>query len=450
MSGNDAEGLPAKKRRRVMEQPDGFQKPKPVDTVKTKIQAPKFASAFDGAVDDAHTKLMRNHKLDLRPDFASKPVSKASLSKPVSKTNLKQLAAPSFLLPAKETEKKSAPALRVLPPPDPWAAAKGESSSTTSTVPVLQLRPPPPPPPPHNAPSSKLPSKPVAPLNTLQAPNIFAPAEVILDPSLRTISTTEIALATDLSTDSGAAELAHIFLHDQHPEIAASNREEHMEWNIGMSPQKGAKFVKGKGKEAKYVKGGLAARALYEDAFQWYTSFDELGELIERPNPTPALELLTKVVKHLVDTCRWALHRIHLFGFAQGGSVAAEFGVRWTKENLAAQRGTDTVASANTGTLGSIISISGPLLSYPTLSSKSSTPVLVVHNLPPAETSLPPGAIVAFKKAFESVIEKTTREPGMPSSRGGWEPIMQFWSSHLGRRQISGLYEVLSGSVPTP
>jgi len=196
---------------------------------------------------------------------------------------------------------------------------------------------------------------------------------------------------------------------------------------------------------------------LYEDSFQWYTSFDALGELIQRPNPTPALDLITKVVKHLVDDCGWPPYRIHFFGFAQGGSVAAEFGLAWWKEHLLAQQREASSASATSpgtnvlgGTLGSIISISGPLLSYPTLSSKSPTPVLLVHNLPPAETALPPGAIDAYKKGYENVTEKIATEPGMPSSREGWEPIMEFWSRHLGRRKVEGLYEVMSGNAPVP
>ncbi|KAF8064076.1 hypothetical protein FPV67DRAFT_201101 [Lyophyllum atratum] len=187
---------------------------------------------------------------------------------------------------------------------------------------------------------------------------------------------------------------------------------------------------------------------LYEDSFQWYNSFDGLGELIERPNPTPALEVMAKVVKHLVDDCGWLSDRIHLFGFAQGGSVAAEFGIAWWKDHLAAQRGATASSSSSPGPLGSIVTISGPLLSYPTLSVKCPTPVLVVHNPPPAETALPSGAIAAYKKAYENVTEKTSKEPGMPSSRTGWEPIMQFWSSHLGRRRMEGLYEVMSGTAP--
>jgi hypothetical protein len=96
--------------------------------------------------------------------------------------------------------------------------------------------------------------------------------------------------------------------------------------------------------------------------------------------------------------------------------------------------------------LGSIVSISGPLLSYPTLSKKCQTPVLVFHRSPPSESA---SSIKAFQKGFESVVEvKMGGAEGMPRSKDEWEPIMRFWSERLGRRQVDGLYEVLSGTAP--
>ena len=71
-----------------------------------------------------------------------------------------------------------------------------------------------------------------------------------------------------------------------------------------------------------------------------------------------------------------------------------------------------------------------------------------MHDLPPAESALPPGAVAAFKKAYESVVEENSKKPGIPSSREGWQPIMEFWSKHLARRQVEGLYEVMSGVTP--
>ncbi|KAJ7151425.1 hypothetical protein C8R43DRAFT_1087988 [Mycena crocata] len=176
----------------------------------------------------------------------------------------------------------------------------------------------------------------------------------------------------------------------------------------------------------------LAVRApdkvpfLYEESYAWFPSFDDLGELIDCPNPTPALDLMATIFHHLTGDCAWPAHRIHLFGFAQGGSVAVEFGVKMARQ-----------------TLGSIVTVSGPLLSYPTLSNLSATPVLVAYRT----SALPSSALPAFKKGFRRVVEhKMGAQGGMPASKPDWEPIMRFWSETLGRRRVDGAYEVLSGT----
>lgn len=188
---------------------------------------------------------------------------------------------------------------------------------------------------------------------------------------------------------------------------------------------------------------------LYEQSFQWYESFNPLGELIDRPNPTPALDLLDQ----LITECAWPPHRIHLLGFAQGGSVAVEFAIRWWTRELTRAKSassSDTDEGTEPRRLGSVITVSGPLLSYPTLSKPCPTPTLVFHRQPPVDDALPPGALTALKKAFTNLNEvKMQRGEGMPRSKEEWEPIMRFWSEHLGRRQVGeGLYEVMSGGVP--
>ncbi|RDB23929.1 hypothetical protein Hypma_009243 [Hypsizygus marmoreus] len=253
MSRNDSEDMPSRKRRRVMALPDGFEKPKQVAA--PKISAPKFSSGFDDGGPQPAQKPVSKSKPEVMPQFSGKPVSRSkpvSLQKPTSKTNLKHIPVPNFPLPG-PTKEKDPPVFRVLPAPDLRPATKDDALPSAR----LNLRPPPPPPPLPVVTSSK----PIVPLKYFQAPSIPAPVEKASDKRMRTISTTEIALATDLFTESGTAELAHIILHDQHPEIAGQNKDESLEWNIGMSPQKGAKYIKGKGKEAKFVKGGLASRA---------------------------------------------------------------------------------------------------------------------------------------------------------------------------------------------
>ena len=98
---------------------------------------------------------------------------------------------------------------------------------------------------------------------------------------------------------------------------------------------------------------------------------------------------------------------------------------------------------------GSLVTVGGPLLSYPTLSIVSPTPVLVVHRPPPAEDSLPANSLAAFRKGFQSVteIKLGSNRGGMPASREEWEPIMRFWSERLSRRRMGGLYEVMSGTA---
>ncbi|THU75347.1 hypothetical protein K435DRAFT_707327, partial [Dendrothele bispora CBS 962.96] len=207
---------------------------------------------------------------------------------------------------------------------------------------------------------------------------------------------------------------------------------------------------------------------LYTESYQWYPSFSPLGDLLTNPNPSPALTLLSAVLDHLTSPqeCAWPLDRIHLFGFAQGGSVALEFGLRvWRErekerkkeeenkearsEETAKERSTPTLTPSS---LGSIISISGPLLSYPTVPNPpgpSPTPILVVYRPPPSDPSLSTSDLTAIKKAYSNVREVKmpvkTQGTAMPSSREEWEGIMRFWSERLSRRQVEGVYEVLSG-----
>ncbi|KAI0640881.1 hypothetical protein C8Q79DRAFT_1037718 [Trametes meyenii] len=193
---------------------------------------------------------------------------------------------------------------------------------------------------------------------------------------------------------------------------------------------------------------------LYEEAYQWYESFDPLGELLEHPNPTPALDLLTKVVEHLVKECAWPPQRIHFFGFAQGGSVAAESALKyWRTELSLHQKALPSSSNQSSNvyipqSLGSVISVSGPLLSYPTLKIPCPTPLLVFHRPHPAESALRPSAVGELKKGFGVVEEVKIRGEGMPQSKEEWEPIMRFWSERLGRRQMDGLYEVMAGVAP--
>ncbi|KAF9233902.1 hypothetical protein BU15DRAFT_90177 [Melanogaster broomeanus] len=203
---------------------------------------------------------------------------------------------------------------------------------------------------------------------------------------------------------------------------------------------------------------------LYEQAFQWYASFDPLGDIIVRPNPTPALEVTAKVLNHLTTDCAWPPDRIHLFGFGQGGSVAAESALAWWRKELTRTSSKSKIEEVNGGDkdsggpskeegvqmprpLGSVVSISGPLLSYPTLNTPCLTPLLIFHR-----ASLEKGVFTSFSKGFTRVQEVVKPgshgEENMPRSKDEWEPVMRFWSEVLGRRMGDGLYEVMTGTGP--
>lgn len=171
---------------------------------------------------------------------------------------------------------------------------------------------------------------------------------------------------------------------------------------------------------------------LYEEAFQWYESFDQLGELLTNPNPTAILDRLEDVLKALTDECQWPADRVHLFGFAQGGSVALEFALKgWKKQKR----------------LASVISIDGPLLSYPTLKpeKRSSCPVLFFHRAAPSSV------LAALQKGFEDVKEIKIAGEGMPRSKAEWAGVMMFWGRVLSMRQeMEGLYPVISGGPVPP
>ncbi|KAF8199969.1 hypothetical protein K438DRAFT_1966307 [Mycena galopus ATCC 62051] len=223
---------------------DGFSKPSKKPSLKS--SAPKFTSAFDtppapikqsskisGRPEKSHTSDARvtGPKPDLRAlkppvplfnsEFKAAPPPLPIFPHPASKNAaLRQLSVPPA--PFAPPSKLPTPLKPLVAPPPPGPSAPVASSSK-----LIPLRPPPPPA------SAALPS----------------------DRTMRTISTTLLARATDLFTDNGASELASILLHDQHPDIQSPSIDDVDERRgIMMSPEKGG------GKE-KFVRSGLAARA---------------------------------------------------------------------------------------------------------------------------------------------------------------------------------------------
>lgn len=151
--------------------------------------------------------------------------------------------------------------------------------------------------------------------------------------------------------------------------------------------------------------------------YQWYTSFTSLGELIERPNPLPAVEKIHRAVKYLGE-CQWPASRIHLFGFAQGGTVALESALRLP------------------GGLKSVVSVGGGLVESPTRAGPgSATRVLYVG----------PNAEPGLRKGFGNVQTERIDSVRMVRGQDEWSQVMRFWSEVLERRgpEGDGIHQVL-------
>jgi hypothetical protein len=186
--------------------------------------------------------------------------------------------------------------------------------------------------------------------------------------------------------------------------------------------------------------------------YQWFPSFDRFGLPLEHPNPESGIEALHTVILHMIRTCGWRPAEIHLFGFAQGGTVAGEFGLRWWRGSLPADMkkdGEQDLVGKNEP-IGSIVSVCGHLLEYPTIpaSSRTPTPVLIFHRQSKAKSP-----VDAYRKAYETVREISVpavddEEIVMPKEKEEWQGIMQFWSERLmGGVNPSGedVYEVVAG-----
>ncbi|KAH9471461.1 hypothetical protein Pst134EA_005361 [Puccinia striiformis f. sp. tritici] len=186
---------------------------------------------------------------------------------------------------------------------------------------------------------------------------------------------------------------------------------------------------------------------LEEEAYQWWESFDITGALITNPNPSSSLAKLMAILDRLTsEELGWKAEDIHLFGFAQGGSCIAELSLQWTRSRPISNP------------LASIVSVSGPLLSLPTIpnSSRSSTPVLLWIRR--GEDQIGKWR-TGFERGFNSVQQfdgpRASHEQ-MPMTPHEWKPIMEFWSKFLKSRhpwelddrnteESSTTYEVRAG-----
>ncbi|KAJ7162093.1 hypothetical protein C8R46DRAFT_1037365 [Mycena filopes] len=257
---------------------DGFSKPRTRQPA-PKSAAPRFTSAFDAPAPpttrvkppskSSFDNILPVRFVDSEAQVAE-PRKKAAVPEPPKPPLMRALKPPIPLFnSAPPKPKPPAPAVAQRPPPPPPLPSFPPPISKTAAL--RHLAPPAPPAP---TPSSSKLKAPTAPLKPLVPPLPPAPATPSSDRALRTISTTLLARATDLFTDSGASELASIFLHDQHPDVQQSQfpgpddvdgGDVDGRRGIMMSPEKGGGNGKGKGK---FVRNGLAARAaaLYDRA----------------------------------------------------------------------------------------------------------------------------------------------------------------------------------------
>ncbi|KAF9303699.1 hypothetical protein BGZ74_003220 [Mortierella antarctica] len=175
------------------------------------------------------------------------------------------------------------------------------------------------------------------------------------------------------------------------------------------------------------VQAPLAVPYLEEEGWTWYPSFNNLtGE----QSPERLLQVKQKIrpnlvslVKHFVDKCGFASHKIFLFGFSQGGEMALD---------LAAFGGVP---------LGGVISIGGYLMDE-------------VQNDPPALKQMPTQVLVLqgdkddtrpinvakdkfkyIKRVFgaNNCVHKVVdgMGHGMPTNEAGWQPLMVFFANNL-------------------
>lgn len=164
--------------------------------------------------------------------------------------------------------------------------------------------------------------------------------------------------------------------------------------------------------------------------------------VIPNPNPTETITLLLRVLEYLTDPASsphapaWQPSQIHLFGFAQGGSCAGELALAWSRQHRLREISSTTTTSSDSNSglnghneqeqeqdLGSIVAVSAPLLSHPTVSRKSHTKVLLTIRR--GEERMVGAS--SWSKGFESVQTVNLGQGGQGMLRGQseWIEVMR-------------------------
>ncbi|KAH9834408.1 uncharacterized protein C8Q71DRAFT_768573 [Rhodofomes roseus] len=291
-TGNPDVPRPAKRPR--LELPDGFAK---ASTPAKKATPLKFVSAFETQPPRAKPTKIVKAKAGVPPSDLPRPPKQgtpakntgASSSKPTSLRVLKPPAPPQApKSAAADSPSKNVSALRARPPPPP--PQKGANEQLTS---IRHLQPRPVTPPPKHSQHLKSIAPPPLPV---AGPSRLSASD------LKTIFTTNVALATDIRSESGQAEVLSMYLQ-QHGHGFVDPTERELQRGLEQSPEKLSKHTK----NAKFARGGLADRAKIQFKHRqtslslWQASLEL--ELRANRRPTPDMRLrVTSILYAATET----------------------------------------------------------------------------------------------------------------------------------------------------
>lgn len=186
-----------------------------------------------------------------------------------------------------------------------------------------------------------------------------------------------------------------------------------------------------------------------------------------RLDPNETIQMMSSVLDELIKL-GWTPSEISLLGYGQGGTLAGEFALAYPQsrqEEDEKEKG-EWKGANERPCIRSVISIQGPLLSFPTTgTSASQRPVhallaYALHCSDKKDDDRTPTTaclqdVAAWKRAFALAVDLNFKHCGegsgakgrMPSSRDEWQGIMVFWDKVLHRwdslAEAEGMYRVM-------
>ncbi|KAH7924447.1 hypothetical protein BV22DRAFT_1066783 [Leucogyrophana mollusca] len=291
--------------------PEGFQKPK--SSYKPPESIKKFVSAFDTPTESSSSKAEERQltKVTSKDRISAKPVSKGQASlKPISRTRhgpppdpCTESASSSEVthgIDPSTAKRPLKPPMFTHPPRPPQPDQKSVPSTsgmaalklapkfqmlTDSEDPTSTIRKPPP------MPLAST-SKSTTSLKPLALPPLPDHRPTSPQKNMTTILTTSVAHATDPTKEGGGAEILSLFLQ-QHGHNFTSHTDRELQRGVMVSPDK-----RGRGKEPKFIRGGLAERAQHlmtcsrTDFALWRRQMEQKIESITRVSADLHLRIL--------------------------------------------------------------------------------------------------------------------------------------------------------------